>query len=356
MKMLAVLAILPLSLFSLAAQEHHHHPTGPAALPADSAQPIDIPDVELVNQRGERVHFYTDLVKGKAVAIQTIFTTCTTICPPMGATWGRVEDLLRESDPANYRLISISIDPQVDTPPRLTQWAAQFHAGPQWTLLTGPQPEIDRLLKALKLYTADKFSHTPLAMVGSESGWQYLDVLRSQAPAIADSLRKSMAEVAAHRYFTDVPLIDQTGKQVRLYSDVMKDHTVVIDQFFTSCKDSCPMMAAKFSRLQEWLGPRLGNDVFLVSISVDPETDTPEKLRAYAQRFKARPGWIFLTGTKQNVDLALGRLGTKINLPNDHTTVFLIGNLRTGLWKKAMGTAGVEELTPVLQSVIDDGK
>jgi protein SCO1 len=366
MRSQAVIAMVALSMCSIVAQEHeHHHPSGAATVPDAASQPIAIPDVELVNQRGEKVHFYSDLVKGKTVAIQTIFTSCTTICPPMGATWGRLQTLLKGSDPARFNLISISIDPQIDTPQRLLAWGAQFHAGPEWTLLTGSQPEIDRLLKALRLYTPDKLSHTPLAIVGSDGGWQYVDVLKSQAPVLAATMRKSMesgrpttgeseADAADHRYFTDVMLIDQSGKQMRLYSDVMKGRVVVINEFFTSCTDSCPMMAAKFARLQEWLGPRLGKDVFLVSLSVDPANDTPEKLRAYAARFKARPGWIFLTGSKQNVDFALGKLGPKMNQREDHTTVFLIGNMNTHLWKKAKGTASVEAIAPVLQSVLDD--
>jgi len=315
---------------------------------------ITIPDVELTNQRGERVHFYSDLVKNKAVAIQTIFTTCTTICPPLGSRWSRLQSLMSNRDASRFNLISITVDPITDTPERLREWSDRFHAGPGWTLLTGSKPNVDSLLKALHLYTSEKQSHKPLALVGSESGWQYLDALATPLAGIADALSKSMAESADQKYFTDVTLLDQNGAEVRLYSDVLKGRTVIINTFFASCTDSCPMMAAKFAGLQEWLGDRLGKDVFLVSISVDPVNDTPAKLLAYAERFKARPGWIFLSGKKDNVDFALNKLGQKVVQREDHTTVFLLGNMRTHLWKKAKGTASINDLLPVLRSVIDD--
>ena len=360
MRIQAAVVIIAFSICPIVAQDHR--PSQPAAVPDASSRPIEIPDVELVNQRGETVHFYSDLVKGKTVAIQAIFTTCTTICPVMGATWGRLQTLLKGSDRTRFNLISISIDPQVDTPARLRDWGKQYNAGPEWTLLTGPKPEIDRLLRALGLYVSDKLSHTPLALVGSDQGWQRISgATPSQSAPIADLMRKSMAtamespaEAAAHRHFTDVMLLDQNGKQVRLYSDVMKGRVVVINEFFTSCKDSCPMMAATFTRLQDLLGARLGKDAFLVSISVDPVHDTPEILRAYAHRFKARPGWIFLTGSKENVDLALGRLYPRIDSPGAHTNVFLMGNMNTGLWKKVNSMASIEKIEEQLLSVLND--
>ncbi|HEY3838003.1 MAG TPA: SCO family protein, partial [Bryobacteraceae bacterium] len=138
----------------------------------------------------------------------------------------------------------------------------------------------------------------------------------------------------AQRYFTDVELIDQTGAKVRLYSDLLKGKVVVINAFFTTCKDSCPVMAGNFAAIQEHFRERMGKDLFLLSFSVDPETDTPAVLGAYARRFHAGPGWSFLTGPKPNVDLALFKLGQKVDRKEDHLNVFLVGNDKTGLWKK----------------------
>src|SRR5665213_1268842 len=93
----------------------------------------------------------------------------------------------------------------------------------------------------------------------------------------AQKVSGQATESAAQQYFTDVRLVTQDGHSVRLYSDLLKDKVVVINTFFGTCTGSCPRMASTLSALQERLGDRLGKDVFLLSISVDPENDTPQK-------------------------------------------------------------------------------
>jgi protein SCO1/2 len=159
---------------------------------------------------------------------------------------------------------------------------------------------------------------------------------------------------AAEKYFTDVELVDQNGKKVRFYSDVLKGKTVVVNAFFTSCTSVCPPMNRNMEKIQEALGERVGRDVFLVSITVDPEVDTPARLKEYAQKFHAGPGWIFLTGKKENLDWALYKLGQYVEKKDDHKTIFIIGNEPTGLWKKAFGMANVVELVQVVESVVND--
>jgi protein SCO1/2 len=158
----------------------------------------------------------------------------------------------------------------------------------------------------------------------------------------------------AHKYFTDVTLINQNGQPMRLYSDLLKGKIVVINAFFTSCQGSCPVMAATFARIQDWLGDRLGKQVYLISLSVDPETDTPEKLKEYAERFKARPGWYFLTGTKENARQALHKLGQYVENRESHLNIFIIGNEPTGLWKKAFGLGKHEDILKIVESVLTD--
>jgi protein SCO1/2 len=158
----------------------------------------------------------------------------------------------------------------------------------------------------------------------------------------------------AQKYFGDIKLVNQDGQEMRLYSDLLKDRTVVIDVMFTRCTGACPVMSGTFAKVQEHLGDRLGKDVYLMSISVDPVNDTPAKLKEYAARFHAKPGWFFLTGSKENVDAALKKLGQYTEAPGDHGNLFLIGNDRTGLWKKAFGLAKPEELLPIVDSVVDD--
>jgi protein SCO1/2 len=158
----------------------------------------------------------------------------------------------------------------------------------------------------------------------------------------------------AEKYFSDVELIDQDGQKVRFYSDVLKNKIVAINTFFTTCTNICPPMNRNFEKMQDALGDRLGKDVFLVSITVDPETDTPTRLKEYGSRFHARPGWMFLTGKKENVDWALYKLGQYVETKDAHTSIFIIGNEPKGLWKKAFGLAKSEELIRILEDVISD--
>jgi len=158
----------------------------------------------------------------------------------------------------------------------------------------------------------------------------------------------------AREYFTDVVLVNQDGEEMRLYSDLLQGKVVVIDTMFTTCTSVCPMTAKTYQQIQEWMGERLGKDAHLISISVDPENDTPEKLRAYAAGLGARPGWYFLTGEKENVAFALKKLGQLAESKEAHSTVFLVGNEPTGLWKKAMGLADVQQILPIVDSVLND--
>ena len=158
----------------------------------------------------------------------------------------------------------------------------------------------------------------------------------------------------AEKYFSDVELIDQDGNKLRFYTDILKNKIVAINTFFTTCTNICPPMNRNFEKMQDALGDRLGKDVLLVSISVDPETDTPTRLKDYGRRFHARPGWLFLTGKKENVDWALYKLGQYVETKDDHTNIFIIGNEPKGLWKKAFGLAKSEELIKILEDVIND--
>jgi protein SCO1/2 len=388
----------------------------PAAAPQEGAPPRLLPpwpDVPLVDQDGRAVHFYSDLVRGKRVAINFVFTTCTTICPPMGANFQQLQTLLGARAGADVRLLSVSIDPLTDTPERLKAWGARFHAGPGWTLVTGPKAEVDRLLKAMGVFTSDPSSHAPLLLLGDDATgrWtrayglappakivQLLDGLaspgaapsagprpRQQPRPVADNgaaaagaaatgaaspaatVRPAAVrtaayrtaagqpgESAAHHYFTDVELIDQDGQPRRLYSDLLAGKTVVVDAFFTSCTGSCPVMSATLAKLQAALGDRLGRDLRLLSVSVDPRTDTPARLKDYAARLGARPGWYFLTGNQQNVDFALHKLGQYTEQKEAHTNVLIVGNERTGLWKKVFGLGKAEDILAIVRGVLDD--
>lgn len=158
----------------------------------------------------------------------------------------------------------------------------------------------------------------------------------------------------AHHYFTDVELINQNGEKMRFYSDLLQNKIVIINSFFGTCQGVCLPMNRNLEKVQQALGEHVGRDVNIISISVDPLIDTPASLKAYAKTLNARPGWYFLTGDKQNVDFALKKIGHFVSDKQDHFNILLIGNERTGLWKKAFALAPVSELIKQVESVLND--
>ncbi len=175
--------------------------------------------------------------------------------------------------------------------------------------------------------------------------------------AIAETVAKEQVapEVrGSEKYFGDILLVDQHGEEQRLYTDLLKGKVVIINAMFTSCNGTCPVVTGRLVKVQRFLGARLGKDVHILSISVDPKNDTPEKLATFAESVRARPGWYFLTGEKANVELALRKLGQYVEDREAHLSVVIIGNEPTGLWKKAMGLAEAGEIVKIVESVLED--
>src|SRR5215212_11443633 len=144
--------------------EHHKMAAKHEAAPAGTAAAVSIPDVKVTTQDGKTVNFYSDLVKGKTVAVNFVFTSCTTVCPPMGAIFGKLQE-----QHGNEHLVSVSIDPEVDTPERLKAWSRKFGARPGWTLVTGKKDDIVRILKAMNAYWPDFTNHQPVTIVGNDA-------------------------------------------------------------------------------------------------------------------------------------------------------------------------------------------
>jgi protein SCO1/2 len=161
-------------------------------------------------------------------------------------------------------------------------------------------------------------------------------------------------EEPAKAYFTDVVLVNQNGQEMRLFSDLIRGRTVIIIPFFTSCTGACPTMNQNLAKIQERLGDRLGKDAYMISISVDPVTDTVPKLQEYARKMGARSGWFFLSGKRENVEFALKKLGQQVEVREDHSNIMIIGNAKTGLWKKVFSLAPIESLMPIVESVLND--
>lgn len=149
----------------------------------------------------------------------------------------------------------------------------------------------------------------------------------------------------------DVEVLDQDGNALHFYTDLIKDKTVAINFIFTNCTTICPPLAATFARLQKEMGNRVGTDVHLISISVDPVTDTPERLKAWGAKFKAGPGWTFVTGEKQEMDKLLNALGAAVSRREDHTPALIIGNDSKGVWTRTYGLAKISQIMSVIEDV-----
>ncbi|WP_448177771.1 SCO family protein, partial [Stenotrophomonas maltophilia] len=100
--------------------------------------------------------------------------------------------------------------------------------------------------------------------------------------------------------FANVPLLDQDGKSVRLEPDLVQGKIVVMSFIYTSCTTVCPVVSSILGKVQKQLGARVGDEVQLVSISIDPQRDDPKRLQEYARSFQQGPGWSWLTGSPQS--------------------------------------------------------
>lgn len=161
-------------------------------------------------------------------------------------------------------------------------------------------------------------------------------------------------------YFPNVPLVTQDGKTVRFYDDLIKGKVVAINFIFTSCADSCPMETARLRQVTSLLGDRVGKDVFVYSISIDPKTDTPAVLKDYKARFQIdAPGWVFLTGDDADITLLRQKLGLympELAGSTDHNLSLIVGNQSTGRWQKASPFENPYVLANHLGSVLHNWK
>ena len=110
-------------------------------------------------------------------------------------------------------------------------------------------------------------------------------------------------------YFTDAVLTTHEGKRVRFYPDLLKGKRVLINFVFVGCTDVCDSVTQNLCMVQDLLGDRIGRDIFMYSITLLPEFDSPEVLNAYAERFGTKPGWSFLTGGAADIETLRWRLG-----------------------------------------------
>ncbi|MBO3277498.1 SCO family protein [Pseudomonas sp. Milli4] len=171
-----------------------------------------------------------------------------------------------------------------------------------------------------------------LLLAATLGGWRYWRSIDADNTSAA-------AGAWDGEYFPNVPLVDQDGRKVRFFDDLIEGKVVLVNFIFTGCGDSCPLETARLRQVQKLLGERVGQEVFFYSISIDPINDTPETLKHYMQKFNVAPGWRFLTGSIDDVNLLRERLGL-IAANEDpgklsaHALSVVIGNQNTNQWMK----------------------
>jgi protein SCO1/2 len=155
-------------------------------------------------------------------------------------------------------------------------------------------------------------------------------------------------------YFPDVTVVNQDGKTLRFYDDLIKGRIVVVSFVYTSCSDLCPIITARLAQVKDKLGEAVGRDIFFISISVDPEHDTPEMLKPFADAFEAgAPGWQFLTGRPQDINAINAKFGDRSAERNlrDHRNEILIGNDATGDWERDSALTDISQLVMTIHLI-----
>jgi protein SCO1/2 len=160
-------------------------------------------------------------------------------------------------------------------------------------------------------------------------------------------------------YFPNVPLITQDGKTVHFYDDLLKNKIVAIDLIYTTCKYECPLETARLAQAQKILGDRVGKDIFFYSITIDPEHDTPAVLKAYAEKFHAGPGWLFLTGREKDIELISKKIGLYTDPKESrdhHTTILMVGDVANGQWMRNSATDNPRFLATMISGYLNSWK
>jgi protein SCO1/2 len=169
---------------------------------------------------------------------------------------------------------------------------------------------------------------------GTKHGSQ--DQPANAAPPSAADVRVTIA---------DVGLVDRGGRAINFKSEALADRIVAIDFVYTSCVTACPIISAIFAEVQSALQDRLGRDAWLLSVSINPTRDTPGRMDKTARKFNARPGWLWLTGAKADVDQVLVGLGAYTPDIETHPPMILIGDVTRDKWVRLYGFVSPDEIT-----------
>jgi protein SCO1/2 len=185
---LAVTTVAFASLARAQAEGHHHQHASPEL--TRSVAPYELPKVSMLRADGAKVGFAADIDTGQPVILNFVYTSCTTICPLMSQIFAQVQEGLGV-ERERVLLVSVSIDPEYDTGPRLAAYSKQFGAGPQWRFYTGSVQASAAIQKAFAVYRGDKMNHMPVTFLRAAPGrpWVRLDGFATPAELLGEYRR-----------------------------------------------------------------------------------------------------------------------------------------------------------------------
>ena len=324
-----------------------------------------IADLSVLDQDGNRVQFHTDLIAGKTVLINVFFSTCTTVCPPLTATMRRVQQLTKEQHGDAIRIISVSVDPANDTPARIKKFGALFGAEPGWSFITGDKPTMDQLLRSLDAATGDITQHTATVLIGNDQTGEWARTYGlSSAEGIAEiasgieqraAVFRRLAE--ASEYFPNNVLVDHDGNSLRFFDDLLRDRLVLMHVLFTRCTGVCPPIIQNLKNTSAILEDRIGPEVVILSITVDPEFDNVERMKAYHDAAELPDdGWLLRGGEKPDVKQVLTKIGAWTPFKDDHNAWLILGNTRTGDWRKLQAMAPPLQIADMAREMLGESE
>jgi protein SCO1 len=180
--------------------------------------------------------------------------------------------------------------------------------------------------------------NTPLKHDTTKRDWLKWMGSASLAPALVTSTSVLAKAGPRAGYFPNTTVQTHDGKKLRFYDDVVQGKIVIFNMMYAVCTGICPGNTANLRRVQQALGSRLGKDIFMVSMTLQPQFDTPQALQDYVKRYDIQPGWMFITGQPNEMDVIRRKLGFFNDDPKidgdlaNHTGMVRVGNERLDRW------------------------
>lgn len=178
-------------------------------------------------------------------------------------------------------------------------------------------------------------------------------VLIPSGPVQADRSKSSYTKTWEKYTVPDVTLVNQDGVKVNLRNLLLQDKPVLVDFIYTTCTTICPVLSANFVNFQRRMSDMPGT-YQLVSISIDPENDTPKAMKTYLKRYSAKPGWDFLTGSRKDINdviKAFKALDVLTMNKMDHYPLILLKSRTDDRWGRIFGLIGTTELMKEYEGV-----